>query len=261
MLSELTAAKFDSAVSQEQLRQQADVAAAREVSALGLRDRVAELEVAIDTAATSAAFENIRKRIHANEAVFQEATARAQKVQPWVGYFTEVKKLLSTQQAFATDHFITEYGPRTAVIQQRLRPVYGFGEIEVSSKDSAISIRVHRKGETLRPTDFFSQSQVQTLVLGLFLAACSSQTWSGFSSIMMDDPVTHFDDLNTYALLDLILGLQSSPEGERQFVISTCDEKLLQLARHKFRHMGTAARFYRFQAIGTEGPMVSEISA
>lgn len=261
VLSELAAAKFDSAVSPEELRRQAEVAAAREVSALGLRDRVAELEVAVDTAATSAAFENIRKRIVANEAVVQEATSRARKIQPWVGYFTEIKKLLSTQQAFATDHFITEYGPRTAVIQQRLRPVYGFGEIEVSSKDSAIGIRVHRKGETLRPTDFFSQSQVQTLVLGLFLTACSSQTWSGFSSIMMDDPVTHFDDLNTYALLDLILGLQSSPEGERQFVISTCDEKLLQLARHKFRHMGSAAKFYRFQAIGAEGPMVSEISA
>lgn len=261
VLSELTAAKFDSAVSEEQLRQQVEIAAAREVSALGLRDRAAELEVAVDTAATSAAFGNIRQRILANEAVIHEATARAQNVQPWVGYFTEVKKLLSTQQASATEHFISEYGPRTAVIQQRLRPVYGFGEIEVTNKDSAIDIRIHRKGETLRPTDFFSQSQVQTLVLGLFLTACSSQTWSGFSSIMMDDPVTHFDNLNTYALLDLILGLQSSPEGERQFVISTCDEKLLQLARHKFRHMGQAARFYRFQAIGAEGPMVSEISA
>lgn len=261
VLSELAAAKFDSAVSPDELRQQVEFAAAREVSAVRLRDRVAELEVAVDTAATSAAFENIRKRIHANEAVVQEATGRAQKLQPWVEYFAEVKKLLSTQQAFATNHFIAEYGPRTAVIQQRLRPVYGFGEIEVSSKESAIGIRVHRKGETLRPTDFFSQSQVQTLVLGLFLTACSSQTWSGFSSIMMDDPVTHFDDLNTYALLDLILGLQSSPEGERQFVISTCDEKLLQLARHKFRHMGTAAKFYRFQAIGADGPMVSEISA
>ncbi len=261
ILSALAAVKFDSAVSQEQLRQQVEIAAGREASALGLRDRVAELEVAVDTAATSAAFENIRQRILANEAVIQEATARAQNVQPWVGYFTEVKKLLSTQQAYATEHFISEYGPRTAVIQQRLRPVYGFGEVEVTSKDSAIDIRIHRKGETLRPTDFFSQSQVQTLVLGLFLTACSSQTWSGFSSIMMDDPVTHFDDLNTYALLDLILGLQSSPEGERQFVISTCDEKLLQLARHKFRHMGAAARFYRFQAIGAEGPLVSEISA
>lgn len=261
ILSELAATKFDSAVSQEQLHQQMEVATAREVTALGLRDRVAELEVAVDTAATSAAFESIRQRIHTYQALLQDATDRAQKIQPWLGYFTEIKKLLSTQQAFATDHFITEYGPRTSVIQQRLRSVYGFGEIEVSSKDSAIGIRVRRKGASLRPTDFFSQSQVQTLVLGLFLTACSSQTWSGFSSIMMDDPVTHFDDLNTYALLDLILGLQSSPDGERQFVISTCDEKLLQLARHKFRHLGSAAKFYRFQAIGTEGPMVSELPA
>lgn len=261
VLSELTTAKFDSTVSQEQLRQEIEVATAREVSALSLQDRVAELEVAVDTAATSAAFDSIRQRILANDAVVQEATTRAQNINPWVRYFTEIKKMLSTQQAYATEHFISEYGPRTAVIQQRLRPVYGFGEIEVASKDSAIGIRVHRNGETLRPTDFFSQSQVQTLILGLFLTACSSQTWSGFSSIMMDDPVTHFDDLNTYALLDLILGLQSSPEGERQFVISTCDEKLLQLARHKFRHMGPAAKFYRFQAIGAEGPMVSEISA
>jgi exonuclease SbcC len=33
-----------------------------------------------------------------------------------------------------------------------------------------------------------------------------------------------------------------SPEGNKQFVISTCDEKLLQLARQKFRHLGDAAK-------------------
>lgn len=261
LVAELAAAKFDSSVTQEELRQQIEVAIARESLAQKLADQVRELEVAVDTAATSAAFQSIRQRIHDKEQVVQEATARAEKVQPWVGYFTEITKLLSKQQSFATNHFINEYGPRTAVIQQRLRPVYGFGGIEVTSKDKAISVSVNRKGQRLRPADYFSQSQVQTLILGLFLTACSSQTWSGFSSIMMDDPVTHFDDLNTYALLDLILGLLNSPEGERQFVISTCDEKLLQLARHKFRHLGSSAKFYRFQAIGSNGPMVSEILA
>jgi exonuclease SbcC len=261
VLSELAVAQFDSSVTPEELREQMEVATAREVSALSLRDRMSEIEVAVDTATTSAALQSIRQRITVNEQVLQQATARAQSLEPWVAYFAGVTKLLSTQQALATDHFIEEYGPRTAVIQQRLRPVYGFGGIEVTSKDKSISVSVQRNGVRLRPTDYFSQSQIQTLVLGLFLTACSSQTWSGFSSIMMDDPVTHFDDLNTYALLDLILGLQSSEEGERQFVISTCDEKLLQLARHKFRHMGEAAKFYRFQAIGSDGPMVSEISA
>jgi exonuclease SbcC len=261
LVAALAAAGLGGDVSDEQLHQQIQEAIARETIALRLRDRVADIEVAVDTAATSAAFQNMRDRILVSEKLVEQADERAQKIEPWVTYFEDVTKLLGGQQAVATEHFIKQYGPRTAVIQQRLRPVYGFGEIEVSSKDSAIGIRVHRKDQELRPADYFSQSQVQTLVLGLFLTACSSQTWSGFSSIMMDDPVTHFDDLNTYALLDLILGLQGSPEGERQFVISTCDEKLLQLARQKFRHMGTAAKFYRFSAIGAEGPMVSEIPA
>jgi|GEM_PF-2333515 len=261
LLANLKAEGFDSEISDEQLQQKIQVETTREVTALSLRDRVAELEVAVDKAATSAAFQGIHDRILTAQKVAEKADKLSLNIKPWVAYFEDVVKLLGDQQAIATKHFITEYGPRTAVIQQRLRPVYGFGEVEVLSKDSAISIRVRRKGKELKPTDYFSQSQVQTLVLGLFLTACSSQTWSGFSSIMMDDPVTHFDDLNTYALLDLILGLQSSPEGGRQFVISTCDEKLLQIARQKFRHMGSAAKFYRFSAIGGEGPMVNEIPA
>ena len=218
-----------------------------------------QLEVQIEAQATSAAFESIRARLETNARLLSEAKAKAGAVKPWMTFFDAVSKLLSNQQAQATTHFTTEYGPRTATIQRRLRPVYGFDDISVSSKDGTIEVHVNRGEERLRPPDHFSQSQVQTLVLGLFLTACSSQTWSGFSSVMMDDPVTHFDDLNTYSLLDLIAGLQTSPDGPRQFVISTCDEKLLQLARQKFRHLGDEARFYRFQAIGSDGPMVSQL--
>lgn len=78
--------------------------------------------------------------------------------------------------------------------------------------------------------------------------------------MFLDDPVTHFDDLNTYAFRDLIVGLLESDVGKRQFIISTCDEKLLQLARQKFRHLGDGAKFYRFSAISAAGPVVQEIS-
>jgi len=44
------------------------------------------------------------------------------------------------------------------------------------------------------------------------------------ASVFLDDPVTHFDDLNTCALLDLIVGLRKSDFGTRQFIISTCDD-------------------------------------
>jgi exonuclease SbcC len=226
-----------------------------------LREKAQALEIALDAVATAAAMQSIKARVVECEAKAATAEETASKHQPWEEYFGRLADRLREQQRDATRHFTDEYGPRTAVIQRRLRPVYGFGEIEVSSRGSNIAVRVKRNGEAHKPSEFFSQSQVQTLLLGLFLTACSSQTWSGFSSIMLDDPVTHFDDMNTYALLDLLSGLLRSQDGERQFVISTCDEKLLQLARQKFRHLGPSAKFYRFSAIGADGPMVSEIPA
>jgi exonuclease SbcC len=226
-----------------------------------LREKAQALEIALDAVATAAAMQSIKARVVEYEAKAAAADETANKHRPWEEYFGRLADLLREQQRDATKHFTDEYGPRTAVIQRRLRPVYGFGEIEVSSRGSNIAVRVKRNGEAHKPSEFFSQSQVQTLLLGLFLTACSSQTWSGFSSIMLDDPVTHFDDMNTYALLDLLSGLLRPQDGERQFVISTCDEKLLQLARQKFRHLGPAAKFYRFSAIGADGPMVSEIPA
>lgn len=257
----LSAAGVNAESKEEELEGQIAVAQKSEATAVALINRAAELEVATDASATSAAFQSIRARIVENEQIQRSAESRIKLLDPWIRYFENISKLLSGQQAKATEHFTSGYGPRTEMIQRRLRPVYGFNDIAVTSKDSSIQINIRRNGEDLLPTDYFSQSQVQTLVLGLFLTACSSQTWSGFSSIMMDDPVTHFDNLNTYALLDLILGLHNSPEGARQFVISTCDEKLLQLARHKFRHLGDSAKFYRFSAIGSEGPLVAEIPA
>jgi exonuclease SbcC len=237
----------------EESRQQAEL--------LALRDSVSSLELAIDALTTAAALTTLQQNVRNKEKVVEAAARKRDQHQPWLAYFTRLSRLVSAQQNEAIANFTSEYGPRTSVIQRRLRSVYGFDDIEIQSHESAISVRVRRRGEVLRPTDYFSQSQQQTLLLGLFLTACISQTWSGFAPVFMDDPVTHFDDLNTYAFLDLILGLLESDVGRRQFIISTCDQKLLQLAQQKFRHLGERAVFYRFDAIGPEGPVVEKISA
>ena len=226
-----------------------------------LRDSVSNLELAIDAATTAAALTQLLQNIRNKEKAVVAAARRRDQHQPWLNYFKELSRLVSSQQNEAIANFTREYGPRTSVIQRRLRSVYGFDDIEILSRESTISVRVKRHGEELRPTDYFSQSQQQTLYLGLFLTACISQTWSAFSPVFLDDPVTHFDDLNTYAFLDLIVGLLESNVGRRQFLISTCDERLLQLARQKFRHVGESAKFYRFSAIGPEGPVVEETAA
>jgi exonuclease SbcC len=225
---------------------------------LSLRDAASSLELAMDAATTAAALTTLRQTVRNREKAVAQETEKRSRHQPWLKYFQEVSRSLSSQQNDAISNFTREYGPRTSVIQRRLRSVYGFDDIEITSRESAIIVRVKRNGEELRPIDYFSQSQQQTLLLGLFLTACSSQTWSAFSPVFLDDPVTHFDDLNTYAFLDLIVGLIESEPERRQFVISTCDEKLLQLARQKFRRLGERAKFYRFTSFGSSGPTVEE---
>ena len=201
----------------------------------------------------------LRQTVRNREKAAEQATTKRDLHLPWLKYFEEVSRLVTSQQHEVIANFTREYGPRTSVIQRRLRSVYGFDDIEMRSRESTISVRVKRHGEELRPTDYFSQSQQQTLLLGLFLTACSSQTWSAFSPVFLDDPVTHFDDLNTYAFLDLLVGLLEPGDERRQFVSSTCDEKLLLLARQKFRHLGERAKFFRFTSIGADGPTVEEI--
>ena len=75
----------------------------------------------------------------------------------------------------------------------------------------------------------------------------------------MDDPVTHFDDLNAFAFVELIRGLVTATPGKWQFVISTCDDRLFALMRKKFRGVKGGAKFYHFEAIGDTGPVISRL--
>jgi len=77
----------------------------------------------------------------------------------------------------------------------------------VPGQASRILVKVERKGQkNIIPTDYFSESQIQIVLLSLFLSAGLTQTWSSFAPVLLDDPVTHFDDLNAYAFLDFIRG-------------------------------------------------------
>jgi exonuclease SbcC len=225
-----------------------------------LKEKAVSLEVGLDAAASAAILEQHRRTITANDKQVKALRLQQRKLRDAERYFKDLHSVVSRQQNEAISNFTAEYGPRTSVIQRRLRSVYSFDDVEIHANEAKITVRVKRNGQELRPVDFFSQSQQQTLMLGLFLTACTAQTWSSFSTVFLDDPVTHFDDLNTYALLDLISGLLEGAAGGKQFIISTCDDRFLELARQKFRAHGERARFYQFTAIGNDGPVVSELN-
>ena len=153
---------------------------------------------------------------------------------------------------------VDAFGPLSTLIQKRLRAVYGFGDISLIAKRNEIHVVVGWQNEHVKPADYFSDSQKQILMLSLFLAGRLTQTWSGFAPIMMDDPVTHFDDLNAFGFVEFIRGLVSASPGKRQFFISTCEDRLFELMRKKFKGVPGGAKFYRFEGIGQDGPIVKE---
>ena len=234
---------------------------AQDLSVLnGLIEDVAGAELVIDTATTRAAYRRLQSRVAERRSAISELTSRRDVYVRWLEYFREVRALVASEQDKAVSRFTREYGPRTSVIQRRLRSVYGFDDVEIRSEKSKILVRVSRGGKLFRPTDYFSQSQQQTLLLGLFLTACVSQTWSGLAPVFLDDPIAHFDDLNIFAFLDLIDGLLNDyGAGKRQFVISTCDQKFLELSREKFAYRGESVKYYSFEGIGEDGPIVQAI--
>ena len=234
---------------------------AEELSVLnGLIEDVAGAELVIDTSTTRAAYRRLQSRVAERRSAISELRSRRDVYVRWLEYFREVRALVASEQDNAVSRFTREYGPRTSVIQRRLRSVYGFDDVEIRSEKSKILVRVSRAGKLFRPTDYFSQSQQQTLMLGLFLTACVSQTWSGLAPVFLDDPIAHFDDLNIFAFLDLIDGLLNDyGAGKRQFVVSTCDQKFFELAREKFAYRGDSVKYYSFKGIGEDGPIVHVI--
>lgn len=224
-----------------------------------LRDLAESAEIALDSAAVAALERRQHRLIQQTEKVLRNAEQDKQSYLFWQTYFREVEARLTVRQNTAIGDFANDYGPMASVVQQRLRSVYGFEGIDTQSYQTTIRVMVKRGEETLRPTDYFSQAQLRTLLLGLFLTARIAQTWSAFSAILLDDPIAHFDDVNTYAFLDMMGSLTGVEHRAPQVILSTCDRRVFRLARSKFRHFGSDAVFYAFRGIGADGPIVEEV--
>jgi exonuclease SbcC len=144
------------------------------------------------------------------------------------------------------------------MIQQRLRSVYGFGGVHLEARGGEATVQVEWRSRNVQvpPTDFFSDSQRQILMLSIFLAGGLRQNWSGFAPVLLDDPVTHFDDLNAYGFVELIRGIISTSPNEWQFIISTCEARLFDLMQKKFSRLPSGAIFYEFAGMSEKGPIV-----
>jgi len=223
--------------------------------------RCIALERSLDAAQRSAMLAELALQAESLVKERQSLLELSERISKAREVFADVKSVLDGQSSQAVANYVEALGPLTTLIQKRLRAAYGFGDIGLRAKGNEIQVVVGWKDQDVKPGDYFSDSQKQILMLSLFLAGRLTQTWSGFSPILMDDPVTHFDDLNAFGFVELVRGLAASSPGRRQFFISTCDDRLFGLMRSKFRDLPGGVRFYEFEGIGRDGPVVNRVDA
>jgi DNA repair protein SbcC/Rad50 len=226
-----------------------------------LQKEVTNFEIALDFALHSASLKKANQTLNYLNEQIDLIKKEETKSKEWEEYFLKIHKELESFRNNSLKEYTIKYGPLASTIQGRLRTPYGFGKMQLTTGESDIIVKVERGGgNSILPSDYFSSSQINIVALSLFLSATLTQTWSRFAPILLDDPITHFDDLNAYSFIDLIRGfiLSEEPNTRHQFIISTCEEKLYRLMKHKFSKMNGKVIIYTFESINEKGPVWSK---
>ena len=153
--------------------------------------------------------------------------------------------------------------PTTQQLYYRLNPhpIFGKVRIKVNEKTRELGVEAeasveHKKLHDIMvpPSAFFSDAQMNSLAITVFLAGALRQRRSGFQTILIDDPVQQMDEVNVCAFLDLIRGLS----GQHQFIILTCSRDFYLLALDKLVCLNKLKRG-SFLAYRLEGVALAEL--
>ena len=169
----------------------------------------------------------------ADESLHEETRLRR-----WVSHIEGLETEVVKGQVDVVGTHLGRLEPTTQRLYQRLsaHPVFGKVRIRVNEKTHELnveaepSVACRQLGDiAVSPSAFFSDAQMNSLAITVFLAGALRQRWSGLNTVIIDDPVQQMDDMNVCAFLDLIRGLSS----HRQFIIFTCSREFYLLALEK----------------------------
>lgn len=138
---------------------------------------------------------------------------------------------------------------------------YRFGGLEIEEVDGGVVVGIKYRGQAAaagEPKHYLSHAQANVLALAVFFAFGLAQQWSHLTSLLLDDPVQHLDDLDSVAFIDTVRWCVSS--GGKQVVMSTCDRDLYILMLRKLgllEYEGVKVTGITLRDGGTDGPQVN----
>lgn len=156
----------------------------------------------------------------------------------WISRFDKLESEVVKKQIDAVGTHLKQLEPTTQRLYSRLCPHPIFGNLRIRIDDNSRKLDVEAEVSpyykelediAVRPAAYFSDAQMNTLAIIVFLGGALRQRWSGLNTILIDDPIQQMDEMNVYAFLDLIRGLSDN----RQFIIMTCSRDFYLLAIEK----------------------------
>ena len=204
-------------------------------------DDLARLEVQIKKEAANAS----QKLLHAEE---------------WNSMLDSLSSQIAERQVDAVSSHLKRLQPTTQRPYLRLNPHPVFRTVRIRDDEETRELDVEAETSlvssegaiTVSPSAFFSDAQMNVLAITVFLGGALRQQWSGFNTILFDDPIQQMDVMNVCAFLDLIRGLSS----QKQFIIFTCSRDFYLLAIDKLsclnREKPGAFLAYRLEGVSPD---------
>ncbi|MGP5392227.1 AAA family ATPase [Enterococcus hirae] len=147
-------------------------------------------------------------------------------------YYKDIEKKLCIKENTITEKFgnkTVEFlnNPNSSIVKyyQYLNPnPVEFQELFFDvTNDRELDIKVKSENNSTIANYMLSSGQLNVLAISIFIATNTSQTFSFFDFIAIDDPVQNMDDVNRFSITDVLSGLK------RQLIFSTHDIEYLNL--------------------------------
>lgn len=121
-----------------------------------------------------------------------------------------------------------------AIISEIFSKIHQPNEFDINFAEEEIKL-IHKGTGDSRSLKEVSTGQRAAFALSLFLTM-NKLLGNGPRVLLLDDPISHIDDINMLSFLDYLREL--AIDGDRQIFFTTPSAKLSSLFRHKFRFMG-----------------------
>lgn len=176
-------------------------------------------------------YKDVTKQIDINKTVFESTKKETDEAED---YFRVVKGTFEKSlKAYFSQNIMDE-------IYQKIDPHdfmknvdyhLSFNEQDEPQLYIEVNEQIDGEAESYRPEWYFSTAQLNTVAFSSFFGRALSTKNLAFRTIFVDDPISHFDDMNVLGFSDMIRSIIESMDC--QIIMSTHDRKIYNILRRK----------------------------